>query len=95
VEAMNKILSLNKAEDFVIATGELHTVKEFIEVAFSHLGLDWQKYVTVDRNLLPTPSRTLMGDSSKLRKRTGWTPRTSFTQLVKILVDTERKNSTR
>jgi len=95
VEAMNKILSLNKAEDFVIATGELHTVKEFIEVAFSHLGLDWQKYVTVDRNLLPTPSRTLMGDSSKLRKRTGWIPRTSFTQLVKILVDTERENSTR
>ena len=95
VDAMIKILSLNTPEDFVIATGELHTVEEFIECAFSYLGLKWQEHVTVDRNLLTNPTPTLTGDSSKLRKLTGWRPRTSFAGMVKLLVDSELRGSTK
>lgn len=95
VDAMNRILSLSTPEDFVIATGELHTVEEFVEHTFSCLGLRWQEYVTVDRNLLPSPTPTLVGDSSKLRKLTGWRPHTTFAEMVKLLVDSELRAKTR
>jgi GDPmannose 4,6-dehydratase len=95
VDAMNRVLSLSTSEDFVIATGELHTVEEFVEHTFSYLGLRWQEYVTVDRNLLPGRRPTLVGDSSKLRKLTGWRPRTTFAEMVKLLVDSELRAQTK
>ncbi|MHB8877667.1 MAG: GDP-mannose 4,6-dehydratase, partial [Myxococcaceae bacterium] len=87
VEAFTRILALEEPSDFVIATGEPHTVRELATVAFSHVGLDWQRYVTVDSSLLSRRAATRVGDSSKLRRATGWRPSLSFEQMVRLLVD--------
>lgn len=87
VEAMYEMLQQEKAEDFVVATGEMHTVKEFAQEAFSVVGLDWREYVVTDPHFVP-PVQTgpLQGDASKAKKVLGWQPKTKFKDLVRIMV---------
>jgi len=90
VEAMWLMLQQPEPEDFVIATGIKHSVRELVEVAFSHVGLDWQKYVEVDPSLLrPADVNTLCGDASKAKTKLGWTPKISFAELVAMMVDAD------
>ncbi len=90
VEAMWLMLQQEKPQDYVIATGETHTVREFVEVAFSWLGLDWQKYVKVDEKFLrPAEVQSLIGDASKARQKLCWKPRVIFKQLVRMMVDSD------
>lgn len=87
VEAMWLMLQ-NPADDFVVATGEMHTVREFLEVAFGQVGLAWQDYVRTDpRYFRPAEVDALQGDATKARQLLGWTPKTSFTDLVKEMVE--------
>jgi GDPmannose 4,6-dehydratase len=90
VEAMWTMLQHDAPDDFVIATGEAHTVREFAEAAFSHAGLDWQKYVEVDpRYYRPAEVDLLEGDASKAKRVLGWEPRTRFPELVALMVDAD------
>jgi GDPmannose 4,6-dehydratase len=90
VEAMWLMLQQKKAEDFVIATGETHSVKEFLSEAFGYAGLEWQKYVKLDKRYLrPTEVDLLLGDSSKAHKQLKWKPKVTFKQLVKMMVDAD------
>ncbi len=90
VEAMWLMLQQKKADDYVIATGETHSVREFLEEAFQHVGLDWKKYVALDKRYLrPTEVDILIGDSSKARKVLKWKPKVNFKQLVKMMVDAD------
>jgi GDPmannose 4,6-dehydratase len=92
IEAMWMILQQDAPDDFVIATGETHSVQEFCEEAFGHVGLDWQKYVEVDpRYLRPAEVDILMGDPGKAKKQLGWTPKVKFRELVTIMVDADVK----
>jgi len=96
VEAMWLMLQQPKAEDFVIGTGENHTIKEFLDVAFGCVDLDWHKFVKTDTSLLrPTDVATLVADSSKARKTLGWAPRVSFKELVEMMVKADLKNAAR
>jgi GDPmannose 4,6-dehydratase len=98
VRAMWMMLQQEQADDFVIATGESHSVRELVEIAFGHLGLDWEKYVRLDpRFLRPAEVDHLIGDSAKARKTLGWTPDVTFMQLVQMMVDAdvERLSSVR
>ncbi|MDP3973509.1 MAG: GDP-mannose 4,6-dehydratase [Candidatus Daviesbacteria bacterium] len=90
VEAMWLMLQEDSADDFVIATGETHTVKEFAEEAFKVVGLDWKDYVESDPHFVP-PVQTgpLMGDASKAKKILGWEPKTKFKKLVEIMVNAD------
>jgi len=88
VEAMWLMLQQDAPDDFVVATGESHSVRELLDEAAGLLGLDWQKFVTIDpRYLRPTEVDYLMGDGSKFRKASGWTPKVSFKELVKLMID--------
>ena len=88
VEAMWLMLQQDKPDDYVVATGEAYSVREFLDVAAGHLGVDWKKCVEIDpRYFRPTEVDYLLGDSSKARNALGWTPKTSFTQLVHSMVD--------
>lgn len=91
VEAMWLILQQNEARDYVIATGEQHTIRELLDVAFGHAGLpDWAQYVTTDpRFKRPAELHSLCGDSGKARELLGWQPRTSFEQMVRDMVDAD------
>jgi GDPmannose 4,6-dehydratase len=90
VEAMWMMLQQDEADDFVIATGEAHTPKEFAERAFERVGLDWKQYVEVDTAYFrPTEVDDLRGDASKAKSVLGWEPRTTFEQLVDIMVDAD------
>jgi GDPmannose 4,6-dehydratase len=90
VRAMWMMLQQETADDFVISTGETHSVKELVEVAFGHVGLDWQKYVRLDpRFLRPAEVDQLLGDSSKARKTLGWKPEVDFKALVTMMVDAD------
>ena len=92
VEAMWKMLQHSEPNDFVVATGEAYSVREFLEIAFSFVGLDWKKYVEVDpRYFRPTEVDYLQGDSSKARKALDWAPSTPFQQLVQMMVASDRK----
>ena len=93
VEAMWLMLQQDKPDDYVIATGETHSVREFVELAFSEAGLDWEKYVIVDSNFVrPAEVELLIGDASKARRILGWKPKIKFRELVKMMVkaDVER-----
>jgi GDPmannose 4,6-dehydratase len=82
------MLQQDVADDFVIATGETHSVREFAQIAFDHVGLDYQEYVTVDPKFFrPAEVHLLLGDSAKARKQLGWEPEYSFRQLVEEMVD--------
>ena len=88
VEAMWLMLQQPKADDYVIATGEAHSVQELCEVAFSLVDLDWRGYVRIDtRYLRPTEVDELLGDASKARERLGWEARTSFRDLVRLMLE--------
>src|SRR5688572_26926051 len=90
VRAMWLMLQQNTADDYVIATGVSHSVRQLVEAAFGHAGLDWQKYVRVDPAFLrPAEVDHLIGDSSKARRVLGWEPQVSFEQLVAMMVDAD------
>ncbi len=90
VEAMWMMLQEKKADDYVIATGETHSVREFVEEAFDYAKLDWKKHVAIDKRYFrPLEVNVLHGDYSKARRKLGWKPRTSFKQLVRIMVDAD------
>ena len=90
VEAMWLMLQQEQADDYVVATGEMHSVREFLEEAFGHVGLDYRRYVEHDsRYLRPTEVDELRGDASKARRVLGWKPRTTFKELVKLMVDAD------
>jgi GDPmannose 4,6-dehydratase len=92
IEAMWRMLQHHEPDDFVIATGEAHTVKEFCELAFDHVGLDWEKYVSVDeRYFRPSEVDHLLGDPAKARKALGWRPTVRFPELVRLMVDADTK----
>ena len=90
VRAMWLMLQQDRPDDYVIATGVSHSVRELIEIAFARVGLDWQKYVRVDPALLrPAEVDHLLGDPSKARAELGWTPSVNFKQLVEMMVDAD------
>jgi GDPmannose 4,6-dehydratase len=90
VRAMWMMLQQDRADDFVIATGESHSVRELVEVAFGHVGLDWQKYVRLDPKFLrPAEVDHLIGDASKAQQTLGWKPAVDFPGLVKMMVDAD------
>ncbi len=90
VEAMWRILQLDTGDDFVIATGETHTVREFAEAAFAYVDLDWKKHVKHDpRYERPAEVDLLIGDSTKAKKIFGWEPKVRFQELVRIMVDAD------
>ena len=90
VEAMWRMLQQEEPDDFVIATGESHSVREFLEQAFACEGLDWRDYVKSDpRYFRPSEVDHLRGDSSKARARLGWVPSVSFKELVRMMVDSD------
>jgi GDPmannose 4,6-dehydratase len=88
VEAMYLMMQADKADDFVIATGETHTIRELCEEAFNYVGLNWKDHVKVDKRFIrPTETGPLIGDASKAKKVLGWTPKTKFKELVHMMVD--------
>ena len=90
VQAMWSMLQHDKADDFVVATGESHSVKEFVEAAFGHAGLNWAEHVEIDpRYLRPTEVDFLLGDPSKASAALGWKPTVKFDGLVKMMVDAD------
>jgi GDPmannose 4,6-dehydratase len=90
VRAMWLMLQQDRAEDYVVATGVAHSVRELVEIAFARVGLDWQRHVLVDQALLrPAEVDHLLGDASKARNRLGWTPTVNFKQLVEMMVDAD------
>lgn len=92
IEAMWLMLQQEKPQDFVIATGVMHTVQDYVKLAFDHVGLDWQKYVVVDEKFFRKAEvHQLLGDCSLAKKVLGWQPKTSFEGLVKMMVDHDLK----
>ena len=92
VEAMWLMLQQDKPDDYVIATNETHSVREFLEVAFAHIGLDWKKHVEIDpRYFRPAEVELLIGDYSKAKRQLGWEPKTKFVELTKLMVDADVK----
>lgn len=92
VEAMWCMMQHHKPDDFVIATGQTHTVQEFVEEAFTYAGLDWEKYVVIDhRYFRPADIDILVGDATKAKRILGWEPRVQFKDLVHIMVDADRR----
>ena len=90
VRGMWQMLQQDDAGDYVVCTGETHSVKEFCEVAFSHLNLHWEDYVKVDENLIrPAEVDLLVGDASKATEFLGWKPEVGFEDLVKMMVDAD------
>lgn len=92
VKAMWLMLQQQEPDDFVIATGENHSVKELVEAAFSYLDLDYKDFVMIDERFIrPAEVDTLIGDSSKAREKLGWIPEVKFQELVKMMVDADMK----
>ena len=90
VEAMWLMLQQDKPEDFVIATGEAHSVKEFLDEAFAYAGFDWKEHVEIDpKYFRPTEVDVLIGDARKAQKKLGWKPKVMFKELVKLMVDSD------
>lgn len=88
VEAMWRMLQQDQPDDYVIATGETHSIREFLDVAFGHVNIDWHKHVEIDpRYYRPAEVDLLIGDPAKARRKLGWEPRTRFVDLVRLMVD--------
>jgi GDPmannose 4,6-dehydratase len=96
VEAMWRIVQQDESRDYVIATGELHSVRELVEAAFGHVGLDWHEHVRVDESLKRGQAELhqLVGDASRAREQLNWSPSVSFEELVALLVDAAREGPT-
>ena len=91
---MWRILQLEKSDDFVLGTGEAHSVREFVEEAFSYVGLQYSRYVKIDENYLrPTETDVLVSNSSKARRVLNWNPKVKFKQLVRIMVDADLRKT--
>ena len=87
---LNKGLQQDEADDYVVATGKTHSVRDFAELAFQRVGLDWRDHVVIDKKLYrPADVFALQGDSSKARERLGWVPKVGFTDLVNMMVDAD------
>lgn len=92
VEAMWRMMQLDEPEDFVVATGETHSVREFVESAFDYAGLDWQKFVEIDPAYFrPTEVDVLQGDACKAERAFGWRPKVKFNDLVRLMVEADWK----
>jgi GDPmannose 4,6-dehydratase len=92
VEAMWRMLQHDEPDDFVVATNETHSVREFVEVAFAHVGLDWEQHVEIDpKYFRPSEVDVLLGDYSKAQEKLGWEPTVKFEELTKIMVDADVK----
>jgi GDPmannose 4,6-dehydratase len=92
-DAMWRILQADEPDDYVIATGEMHSVREFLDEAAAHMGIDWQDVVEFDeRYLRPAEVDALQGDASKAREKLGWTPTVTFKELVQIMADADRQS---
>ena len=92
VDAMYRMLQQPEPDDFVIATGEMHNIREFLELAFSRAGLDWRDHVVSDpRFFRPAEVDRLVGDFSKARQKLGWQPTTSFEELANMMVDSDMR----
>jgi GDPmannose 4,6-dehydratase len=90
VDAMWRMLQQPSPDDYVIGTGETHSVRELCELAFARVGLDWRKYVVQDERFMrPAEVDLLVADSSKARARLGWTPTVDFRHLVEMMVDAD------
>jgi GDPmannose 4,6-dehydratase len=90
VEAMWLMLQQDKPDDYVVATGETHSVAEFLEESFSYVGLDWRDHVEIDpKYFRPAEVDLLIGDASKAKRQLGWEPKTSFKDLVRLMIDAE------
>jgi GDPmannose 4,6-dehydratase len=90
VEAMWLMLQQDKPDDYVVATGETHTIRDFLDLSFGHAGLEWQKYVEIDpKYYRPSEVDLLIGDASKAKKQLGWVPKTKFPDLVRIMTDAD------
>ena len=90
VEAMWTMLQQPEPDDYVIATGETHSVREFLDEAFGYLEVDWKPYVEIDpRYFRPSEVDILLGDASKAREKLGWRPRITFRELVRLMIDAE------
>jgi GDPmannose 4,6-dehydratase len=90
VEAMWLMLQQDKSDDYVVATGETHTIRDFLDLSFGHAGLEWQKYVEIDpKYYRPAEVDVLIGDASKAKKQLGWVPKTKFPELVRIMTDAD------
>jgi GDPmannose 4,6-dehydratase len=91
-KAMRMIINLNWADDFVVGSGEMHSVKEFLELVFAKLGLNWKEFVEFDpRYLRPSEVKALCADPSKIKKITGWEPEISFEKMVEGMIDNDMK----
>src|ERR1039457_1019941 len=90
VEAMWLMLQQENPDDYVIATGETHSIREFLDLSFGHAGLEWKKYVEIDPHYYrPTEVDLLIGDASKAKKKLGWAPKTKFPELVRIMTEAD------
>ena len=86
------MLQADEPDDFVLATGETHSVREFLEAAFGHAGIDWERYVTIDeRYFRPSEVDLLIGDYSKAKEKLGWEPTVRFEELVRMMVDADKE----
>lgn len=94
VQAIWLMMQQQKADDYVIATGETHSVREFLDESFGYVGLDWKKYVEIDKRYFrPTEVDLLVGDSSKAREKLGWKPSLSFKELARLMVREDMKTA--
>jgi len=90
VRAMWQMLQQDAPEDFVVATGQTHSVRDLLEVAFRHAGLDWEKHVEVDASLIrPAEVEQLRGDAGKARRVLGWQPTVEFGEMIRMMVDAD------
>jgi GDPmannose 4,6-dehydratase len=90
VEGMWQMLQRDEGDDYVLATGEAHSVRDLLDVAFEHIDLDWKRYVELDpRYLRPTEVDLLLGDASKAKRLLGWEPKVGFKQLIQMMVDAD------
>jgi GDPmannose 4,6-dehydratase len=95
VQAMWLMLQQDRADDYVIATGISHSVRDLVEVAFGHVGLDWRKHVRLDPKLIrPAEVEHLIGDSTKARTQLGWQPKVDFATLIRMMVDADLERVT-
>ncbi|MCK4960393.1 MAG: GDP-mannose 4,6-dehydratase, partial [Planctomycetes bacterium] len=92
VEAMHAVLQQDEPDDYVIATGEMHSVREFLDEVFGHLELDWHGYVEIDpKYYRPTEVDTLLGDAAKAKKKLDWKPKVGFKELAQMMTDADMK----
>jgi len=90
VEAVWRMLQQDEPDDFVVCTGETHSVREFCQVAFGHLGLDWEAHVVIDERFIrPAEVDLLVGDASRAAKVLGWSPTVNFEELVTMMVESD------